>query len=258
VGRRESIVLVSGDLGVGKTTLCRTLMEALASRATVAMVSNPLVAPVDLLRLLLQDFGALSPDELRRGLLSELTRPDLQLRLEAFLSHLALTRDSAVLIVDEAHTLPAAAAELIVELSEVTGNGERSLHVVLAGQAPGAGTAALPAPFNNRVATRARLSPLDQDECGRYLSHRVTIAGGGATVSFAPRALEVMFGLSGGLPRLINLIAERALHEAASAASQRVEASMVESAASALEILRLKPRRFRWFGSSEGSARGTL
>jgi general secretion pathway protein A len=251
LSRRERIVLLSGDLGVGKTTLCRTLVDVVASRARVAMVSHPWVTPPELERRLLGDLGAMAPDELAGAGVSGESDGPLRERLERFLAHVVSTRERVVLIIDEAQNLPPATAELVVELSQFEVRGDKPLQVMLAAQAAGAGTPTLAPAFANRLSTRARLTPLDRDECSRYLTHRVTIAGGGATVTFAPHALEVMFGLSGGLPRLINLIAERALHEAASASSHRIEASMVETAASALEILRLRPRRFRWYGAAE-------
>ena len=253
LGRDEHVLLVSGDLGVGKTTLCRTLIEVVSRRTRAAMVGNALISPDDLLRLLLQDYGVVAKDELWRGAPPNRTA-DLRLRFDAFLASLRASHESAVLIVDEAQNLPIATADLIVALTQGGPAGHPALQVVLAAQAPAAGAPALPGPIDDRLSTRARLMPIDRDECEPYLAHRLALAGG-ANVTFAARAMEVIYGLSGGLPRLINLIAERALREAAAAASFRIEASMVESAASALEILRARPRRFRWFGSPEGSAR---
>jgi hypothetical protein len=74
----------------------------------------------------------------------------------------------------------------------------------------------------------------------------LTIAGG-ARITFAPRAIDVLFGLSSGVPRLVNLIGERALREAGARELRRIEPSMIEAAASALELLRARPKRFRWF-----------
>ena len=95
---------------------------------------------------------------------------------------------------------------------------------------------------------RARLLPLERDECERYITHRLAIAGG-AAVTFSPQSLEVIYTLSGGVARLVNLLCERGLQEAAIARCTVVEASMIESAASALDLLRLRPKRFRWYGA---------
>ena len=95
---------------------------------------------------------------------------------------------------------------------------------------------------------RARLLPLERDECERYITHRLAIAGGVA-VTFSPQSLDVIYTLSGGVARLVNLVCERGLQEAAIAQVHRVEASMIESAASALDLLRLRPKRFRCYGT---------
>jgi general secretion pathway protein A len=247
---------VGGDLGVGKTTLGRTLAESQSARARVALVGNPLLTPEDLLRLLLQDLGAVPRDEMVRGRLIQLSATDLRHRLERFLAGLAGSHEAALVIVDEAHHLPVATSDLLGSLASSTENPK--WQIVLACQATGGSAPMLGRALEDGLSTRARLMPLDRDECERYLLHRLAIASG-VTVTFTARALEVLYGLSGGLPRLINLIAERALREAAVATSHRIEASMVESAASSLEILRLKPKRFRWFGPAvESSARGSF
>ncbi len=152
------------------------------------------------------------------------------------------------MIVDEAHSLPASTVEQIVALASLESNREKVLQILLAGQTSAGGAPTLARPLDERLSTRARLLPLERDECERYVAHRLTIAAG-VGVSFSPRAIEVIYGLSGGVPRLVNLICERALQEGAAMGARRIEPGMIESAASALELLRLRPRRFRWFGT---------
>jgi general secretion pathway protein A len=90
------------------------------------------------------------------------------------------------------------------------------------------------------------LQPFGRDDCAAYVAHRLAIAGG-AQVTFTPRAVDALFGLSGGLPRLVNLLCERALQEGAALGMRKIEPAAVEAAASALELLHARPRRFRWF-----------
>ena len=248
IARRESLLLVTGDLGVGKTTLCRTFIDLIERKTRAALVGNSLLSPEDLLRILLQDLGAVAKDEVRRGRLIGATRVELQHLLDEFLLDLRSSKNSAVLIVDEAHSLPASTVEQIISLASLESNREKVLQVLLAGQPASGGALALPKPLDERIATRARLLPLERDECERYVSHRLTIAGGSG-VGFSLRALEVIYALSGGVPRLVNLLCERALQEGAAAGSRKIEPEMVESAASTLELLRLRPKRFRWFGT---------
>lgn len=248
IGRRESLLAVTGDLGVGKTTLCRTLADLVSRKTRAALVGNALLSPADLLRRLLVDLGAVSSDEARRGRLAETGRLELQQMLDDFLLRLISDRDGAVVIVDEAHSLPPATVDQLVALSTLESNRAKVLQILLAGQSPAGGAAAMARPLDERLTTRARLLPLERDECERYVQHRLTIAGG-AGVTFSPRAVDAIYGLSGGVPRLVNLICERALQEAAALKARRVEPAMIESAASALELLRLRPRRFRWFAT---------
>jgi general secretion pathway protein A len=249
VKRRESLLLVSGDLGVGKTTLCRTLMDMLERKTRAALVGNSLLSPEDLLRLLLQDLGAVAKEEVKRGRLVGASRAELHQLLDEFLHDLRSSKDGAVLIIDEAHSLPPATVDQVIELTLLESNREKVLQVLLAGQSSSAGNATIAKPLDERLSTRARLLPLERDECERYVSHRLTIAGG-PHVSFSTRAMEVIYGLSGGVPRLVNLLCERALQEGAAAGSRKIEPGMVESAASALELLRFRPKRFRWFGAA--------
>jgi general secretion pathway protein A len=248
VARRESVLLVTGDLGVGKTTLCRTFIDLLQRKTRAALVGNALVAPEDLVRLLLQDLGGVSKDEVRSGRLTGASRIELNDMLEAFLSNLRETRGGAVLIVDEAQSLPAATVEQIIALATMAANCEQSLQIVLAAQPSLGGGPAVPKAIDQLLNTRARLLPLERDECERYIQHRLAIAGG-AGVSFDRGAVDVIYTLSGGVARLVNLLCEHGLQQAATVESRRVGPGMIESAASAFELGRLRPKRFRWFGA---------
>jgi len=249
IGRRESLLLVTGDLGVGKTTLCRTLMALLERRTRSALVGNSLLSPEDLLRLLLQDLGAVARDQTRHGRLVGATRAELLQLLDEFLVRLSSNKDGAVLIIDEAHSLPSATVDQVVQLAALESNREKVLQILLAGQPSVTGGPTLPRALDERLSTRAKLLPLERDECERYIHHRLIIAGG-AGVTFSAPAIDVIYGLSGGVARLVNLLAERALQEGAVLGALRIEPAMIESAASALQLLRLRPRRFRWFGTN--------
>jgi general secretion pathway protein A len=238
--------LLTGDLGVGKTTICRTLAEQLRRRVPVAVVPNPLLSPFDLFRLFLEDLGAISSHD-SQAIAADTHLSDLYDEFVQFANGLKRTRDGAVLIIDEAHHLPATLLEPISRLSSLTIGGDQVLQVVFASQPISVHRVAMGMEsLDARVVTRARLLPFGRDDCARYISHRLTIAGG-ADITFTSRAIDVVFGMSGGVPRLINLICERALHEAALRGSRKIEPDTIQAAASALELLRTRPRRFRWF-----------
>jgi general secretion pathway protein A len=248
VSRRESLMVIVGDLGVGKTTLCRTLMATHERTQRAALVGNALLSPEDLLRLMLHDLGAIPAGDSRQARLAAATVTELMLEVDDFLISLHESNECAVLIIDEAHSLPPATLQQVIEIAHLESNRHKVMQFLLAGQ-PAIGGNALPlGGVNNRLAVRARLLPLERDECEHYVHHRLTIAGA-ADVTFNPQSIEVIYALSGGVPRLINLLCERALQEAASAQANRVEAAMVASAASALDLMRIRPRRFRWYGT---------
>ena len=248
IARRDSVMLVLGDLGVGKTTLCRTLLELQERKSRAALVGNALLSPDDLLRLMLQDLGALSKDELNQGVLQAAARPQLLAMFDRFLARLKASGDGAVMIVDEAHSLPPSTKEQVIEIATLEANKDHVLQFLLAGQPALGGAPMLPSLSDARVSIRARLLPLERDECERYIIHRLAIGGGNA-VTFSTPAIEVIYALSGGVPRLVNLLCERALQEGGTQQASRIEPGMIESASAALDLIRLRPKRFRWYGT---------
>lgn len=246
--RGERLLQVSGDLGVGKTTLCRTLVGSLAIDRRTALVPDALLSSPDLLRLALQDLGVVTRDEVNGGRLAGANLLELIRLLDESLRRDGPDANAAVVVVDEAHRLPPTTARQIVAMTSRQMKGRPLLQIVLAVQPVVGGVPALPAALDQHVSTRARILALERDECERYIRHRLEVACGGPTVTFDGRAIDAIHELSGGVPRLVNLIAERALREAEMTRTRRVERSMVEAAASALSVIRARPRRFRWFG----------
>ena len=248
IARRDCLMLVLGDLGVGKTTLCKTLLETQERKSRAALAGNALLSPDDLLRLMLRDLGAVPREAIEQGRLQHASHHELIGMFTEFLDGLRAANEGAVMIVDEAHSLPPATKEQLIQLSCHDSNRDRVIQFLLAGQPAVGGGAMFPALSDDRFGIRARLLPLERDECERYIVHRLAIGGGNA-VTFSTAAIESIYRLSGGVPRLVNLLAERGLQETADAETNVVEPKMIESAASALDLIRLKPRRFRWYGT---------
>ena len=254
IRRREGFVVVTGDIGTGKTTLCRALLEQIDRNTFTALVLNPFLSEDDLLKLILQDFGVVSREEVKRGRLNGVSKQELIETLYDFLLSLLPLRASAVLIIDEAQNLPMPVLEQIRILSNLETDKEKLLQVVLVGQLnlqP-----LLKAPqmrqLDQRVSIRYELKPLTRDEVAAYVSHRLTVAGGAAVVSFQTKALDQVHRRSGGIPRLMNLLCDRALLAAYSVRTNKVTAEMVQKAAESLELAEPKSSRFSWFrkGSS--------
>jgi len=251
INRREGFVVVTGDIGTGKTTLCRALLETIDRTTFTALVLNPFLTEEDLLKRILQDFGVVSRDELKAGRLATATKQELIDSLYDFLLGLIPLEASAVLIIDEAQNLPLPVLEQIRILSNLETDKEKLLQIILVGQLDLQTLLRSPElrQLDQRVSIRYELKPLDQETVAAYVAHRLTIAGGSAAVAFTAKALEQVYRLSGGIPRLINLICDRALLAGFSEQASRITPEMVINAAQSLDV---RPMVSRGFGRAAG------
>ena len=249
IRRREGFVVVTGDIGTGKTTLCRALLEQIDRKTFSALVLNPFLSQEDLLKLILQDFGVVSRDEIKSGRLARVSKQELIDTLYDFLLSLLPLRAGAVLIIDEAQNLPVQVLEQIRILSNLETDKEKLLQIVLVGQLNL--NALLRSPgmrqLDQRVSIRYQLKPLTREEVAAYVSHRLTLAGGSA-IAFLPKALQLVHKASTGIPRLVNLICDRALLAAYSLRTNRISPQIVQRAIVSLDLTDHRvPRRFAWF-----------
>jgi general secretion pathway protein A len=260
IRRREGFAVVTGDIGTGKTTLCRALLETIDRATFTALVLDPFLSEEDLLKRILQDFGVVSRENIRAGRLAGVTKQDLIETLYDFLLGLAPLKANAVLIIDEAQNLPLSVLEQVRILSNLETDKEKLLQIILIGQL-NLGTL-LRSPelrqLDQRVSIRYQLEPLDRETVGAYVAHRLTIAGGSAAVTFSPKALDRLHRLSGGIPRLINLICDRALLAAFSVRENRITPDMVAHAAESLDLRRSQRVPFPRQASLAGAAAVTL
>ena len=240
IRRREGFVVITGDIGTGKTTLCRAVLDQLDRRTFTALVLNPFLSEEDLLRVILQDFGVVSREEIKRGRLAGVSKQELIETLNEFLLSLLPIGAGALLIIDEAQNLPLQTLEQIRILSNLETDKEKLLQIVLVGQPNLRDLLRSPAlrQLDQRVSIRFELNPLSPDETAAYIGHRLTIAGGGSVVSFTPRAVAKVYRYSGGTPRLINLLCDRALLGAFGERTNRVTDKIVSAAAASLELPR--------------------
>lgn len=238
IRRREGFVVVTGDIGAGKTTLCRAILGQLDPRTFTALVLNPFLSEEDLITLILQDFGVVSRDEVKRGHLAGVSKQELINALNEFLLSLLPIGARAIVIIDEAQNLPAPVLEQIRILSNLETDKEKLLQVVLVGQLNL--QTILRAPemrqLDQRVSIRYQLNPLTREETAGYVAHRLQIAGGRGGVSFTSKALARVHRLSRGTPRLINLLCDRALLGGYAARTHRILPETVAKAADALDL----------------------
>jgi type II secretory pathway predicted ATPase ExeA len=214
VRRRESLSVLTGDIGAGKTTLCRTVLKNLDRQTFSAFVSDPFATREDLLKVVLVDFGIVSSSDLATGRLRGASRTELSYLLYEFLDTLSPLQACAVVFIDEAQNLSLPLLEEIRILSDLDGR-ERQLQVVLVGQPELREKLQLPdmRQLSQRVAVRCTLLPLNRDGVEGYIAHRLHVAGGSPDrVRFSREAIDAIFAASGGLPRLVNRLCDRALH----------------------------------------------
>ena len=231
VSRRDSVAVFTGEPGIGKTMLCRALVDQLDRRTLVSFVSDAVASPDELLKTLLVDFGVISQDDLVKDGLAATSHDDLSRTLRDCLGSLSKLQASALLIVDNAHKLSSAVLRELRRLSDAAGAG--LLQIVLVGDPEL--TALLRAndlrALDEHVKVRVELDPLEEDEVPGYVAHRLAVAGRGERVEFGETALERIFALSDGIPGIVNQICDRALVLGGQSSASHIDAELVERAA---------------------------
>jgi type II secretory pathway predicted ATPase ExeA/cell division protein FtsN len=243
IRRREGLIVLTGEIGTGKSTLIRSVLQHLDRRTFTALVPDPFVSREDLLKMLLVDFGVVSIADLKRGSLAGASRPDLSYPLYEFLDSLVPLQAFAVLIIDEAQNLPLHLLEEIRILSDLE-HRERLLQVVLVGQPELRTNLKLPQmrQVDQRVSVRCELSPLDRRGVAGYVRHRLDVASGGrARALFSDAALDAIYERSGGVPRVVNLICDRALQRGHATGAATINLILVLDAVERLGLERTTP-----------------
>jgi len=247
----EGFIVVTGDIGVGKTTVCRALLRRLPERFATALVVNTLLTEKELLRTVLDDFGAPVPDGTRKDLLDALNR---------FLLAEAEVGRRPVLIIDEAQNLAPSLLEQVRLLSNLETEKRKLLQIVLFGQKELQEKLRLPQlrQFNQRITVRATILPLDLRETSRYVQHRMSVAGAAGSTFLSPAAEKLLHRRSRGVPRRINQLCDRALLAACVRNAARVEREDVFRAAESLfggsKGVGWAAWPWRWFRLGRGGA----
>jgi len=229
INNREGFMLVTGQPGTGKTTLCRDLLEKLdRSKIHSALLFNPFLNAHEMLGALLTEFGVTVPPQS--------SRKDLLDRLNQFLLAQIVLGKRCVAIFDEAQHLSTELLEQIRVLSNLETDNEKLLQIILVGQPELLDKIRTPsmAQLDQRVSIRCRLSFLSDQETDRYIHHRMNVAGARGQVRFEPKAIAEIYHASTGVPRLINLVTDRALLAAYTEHSRDIKAGHVRKGVQAL------------------------
>lgn len=238
IQRREGLTVLTGAIGTGKTTLCHAVLEHLDRKTFSTFVHDPFASREDLLKMLLIDFGVMSIEDLKSGRLKGASRTDLSYPLYEFLDSLVPLQAFAVLIIDEAQNLSLSLLEEVRILSDLQ-RREKLLQVILVGQPELRSNLKLPQmqQVDQRVTVRCDLAPLGRESVAGYVTHRLNVANGGsASVQFSAAALELAYLASGGVPRLVNLICDRALHRGWVGGIHKIEPEIIRGAIDDLDL----------------------
>jgi type II secretory pathway predicted ATPase ExeA len=200
----DGFVVITGEIGAGKTTLIETFLKEVNQDVVVAQINQTQISPIEFLQTALAQFG-FSPFKMRKA--------ELLATLNEFLIEQYANGRKVLLIVDEAQNLSNKVLEEIRLLSGVETTKEKVLRIILAGQPelnPKLDSADL-VQLKQRVRLRFHLSALSEEDTTEYVRHRLRVAGAGDRTLFEPETFPVIYRYTGGIPRLVNTLCDTAL-----------------------------------------------
>lgn len=231
VNARRGFIVLTGEVGTGKTTLIQTLLCRLPENTHTALIFSTIISPVDLFRYICEEFGLVEP---MQGLKDS---HDYISLLNDFLLQRYRDGDNAVLLIDEAQNLSADVLESIRLLSNFETTKDKLLQIVLVGQpelTERLNTLQL-RQLKQRVTLRHHLRPFSLSECQEYIAVRLKHAGGYPKI-FPAKTVEEVHRYSGGIPRLINVICDNAMISAYALDSKEIGATLIQEAADDLHL----------------------
>ena len=244
LGEGEGFIKVTGEVGTGKTLLCRTLLNVLdAERFQLAYLPNPGMCPLGLRQALARELGIVEIDGLDAQALLD--------RLHGRLIELAAAGKSTVLLIDEAQALPTDTLEALRLLTNLETETTKLIQVVLFGQPELDATLARSKfrQLRQRITFSYQLRALDERDANRYLNERLAVAGYRGEPLFAGLAVRRLVQGSGGIPRLLNILAHKALMVAFGEGARQVRVSHVQRAVADTEGAQpFVQRRSPWLG----------
>jgi general secretion pathway protein A len=204
IRERKGFIQITGEVGAGKTTVCRAILSELGPTYRTALILNPMVTATQMMRMVLAELG-LEPKKLDRTAYLEI--------LNRYLLDRAAAGDDVVLLIDEAQDLDPELLEQVRLLSNLETDQRKLLQIVLIGQPE------LREKLNQRglrqlrqrITVRYHLAPLDRFETERYIAHRLRVAGADGRPTFSQWAIRRVHRYAGGVPRLINAVCDKAL-----------------------------------------------
>lgn len=225
IHQRKGIIVITGEIGTGKTTICRRLLNQLDKNVKTALILNPNFSPIQLLQIIVRDFGIEGNLKNKFALINALNE---------FLLEQTSHGHNVAIIVDEAQNLGIKQLEQIRLLSNLETEKEKLLQIVLVGQPELCEKLKLSAlrQLNQRVTVRYHIMPLNRRELEEYIQHRLRIAQrsdtAGPAVHFTSGAIDLIYQKSGGTPRMINILCDRALLGGYIAESHTIDEDVIQ------------------------------
>jgi len=229
ISQRKGIIVITGEIGTGKTTLCRFFLSQLNKDIKTAFILNPYLSEVQLLEAIINDFGIPAKGTSRLSLINELNR---------FLLRESESGNNVLLIIDEAQNLKAHQLEQVRLLSNLETDKNKLLQTVLVGQPELNRKLNLASlrQLQQRIMVRYHITPLDKEEVGFYVGFRLQAAGSNGRIRFSDEAIQAVFDYSRGVPRLINMICERALLAGFVRETDIIDADIIQRCVDELQV----------------------
>src|SRR5499426_567844 len=229
---RKGFVVLTGEVGTGKTTLIHALLNDLNGSAQTALIFSTIVSPLDLLRSVCEEFGLVEPKRPLQDI------HDYLVSLNEFLLESYRRGENCALIIDESQNLSAEVLESIRLLSNFETSKDKLLQILLVGQpelAVRLNSSEL-RQLKQRVMLRHHLRALSLQECCEYISNRLKVAGGGDRTIFTPNALESIYSYSSGIPRIVNVLCDNALLTGYALGRKEIDTGIIREVADDLNI----------------------
>ena len=251
VEERKGFVVITGDIGSGKTTVCRTLLNRMDPTTQTALITNTHISGKDLLTTVLEDLEVEFTPGSKAKLLSQ---------LNAYLLEQLRNDCNVVLIIDEAQNLKPTVLEEVRMLSNLETENEKLIQIIFLGQPELKKKLALPRleQLRQRIAVFYHLTPLTKEEAKKYILHRLKIASESDRQYFTDDALDVIFEHSKGVPRIINQLADSALLNGFIYEKEIIDKKLMQEVANESPMMQIAQQSKQKFIEDESRDRQTL
>ena len=221
IKERKGFLAITGEIGAGKTTLCRALVNKLDANTKSAFIFNSTLPEMQLFQTAFEDFGIPIEKKTKAAMLRQFSK---------FLLEELSKNNNVVLIIDEAQNLKNSVLEELRMLSNLETEKEKLFQMILVGQPQLRDKINSPdmEQLRQRISVRFHITPLENDEIEEYIYHRLKVAGSRGDITFSDTALSSIYKYSNGIPRIINKVCDKALLCAYTIETKHIDLSIIE------------------------------